>query len=359
MNQVFCPKCGHANRPGVKFCAGCGGPLPAPRQAPSADPPPAAPPPQPPQSTYPPPPAVQYIPTPAMSVRKSRRWLWIAIAIVLLLVLSAIALIIWLPREGDVVATDITPTTESAGNEEAENIMAASDPTTLPEPTATAEATSTPVTEETIPETSQPAPPANTNLLNNGNFDQNWNVGWDRILGTNATGPQRVEVTDVGQGATEQGLHIERSGPDVLQLEQLAEVDSSRLRFSAKLKLTGSFDEDSGAEGLAALMLVYLNVDERPLGYSIWVNGNQRSSALFGTGPLPAVGNNVSRRWSGEEWQQINLDVRQEIINSLPTINPDEIEAIKVVLLAIGSENCAPDGCNVDIQAADIFLTTE
>ncbi|MCZ7674206.1 MAG: hypothetical protein M5U34_47295 [Chloroflexi bacterium] len=71
------------------------------------------------------------------------------------------------------------------------------------------------------------------------------------------------------------------------------------------------------------------------------------------------MGNNVSWRWLGEGWQKIGIDVRQEILNSLPTINPDAVNNITVMLLTTGSETCLPESCQVDMKAVDLVLSSQ
>jgi hypothetical protein len=368
MNQVFCPKCGHANRSGMKFCAKCGAPLPPPRSTTptpppqSAEPtPPAAPPHQPPaeppimpdgglpRDPYPPP-----MPSPPPENRR-RTWVLIGILLVVVVALVLAVVLLFLPSREDDPVVEETPAAELEDDWDGEMVeTAVPTPTDTPEPTAVSEEAPSPASEET-PE----APPALVNLLDNGDFTQSWEFGWQRIIGESATGIQRVEVTDGEPGEPERLLHIERSGSDQLQLTQTVDVPPGALRFSAELKLIGSSSEENGVEGMAALLLVYLDTERNPLGYSIWINGSQRSSTLFGVDPLPNFGINVSPRWGNEDWRQINLDVRQEINNSLPTVDPDEVTAIQVILLGIGSDNCAPDQCYVNIQAANLFLTAE
>jgi hypothetical protein len=202
----------------------------------------------------------------------------------------------------------------------------------------------------------QPTPVAN--LLTNGSFAESWEAGWQRTLGPNATGEGRIEVIPIGRGITGQGIHITRTGPDFLQLAQTVSVDPTNLHFTAQLQMASLTNETEGVEGMGVLMLIYRDVEQQAIGYSIWANESARNSQLFGIDPLPPVGNSVSRRWVGDDWQGIEQDLRQEIINSLPTINPDNVSAITVALLAIGSGECPPDACAVDIQATDLTLSS-
>lgn len=352
MSQTVCPNCGQANRAGAKFCSKCRSQLPAPPPlgGPLGDPP-VAPPVQ--------SPAGQFPPTAVTPTLKRNIWLWGAIVLVVLLIIGVLAFIFWPSDDESVVISDETPTAETEEAPE-ETETPEPIPTEQPDPTATVEDSAIPTPIEPTAETELAEPPPVVNLLSNGNFEQNWDVGWTRTLDPAVIGPQRTEVVNVGQGASGRGLHIEQSGPDQLTLEQLVMIPNpANMQFSAEVKLAGFIDPATGAEGIGALMLIYRGEDQSPLGYSIWVNGEQRSSPLFGIEPLPPVGSNVSRRWLGSDWQPIKIDLRQEIINSLPTVNPDMVRSITVMFLAAGSDYCTPDGCPVNIQAVDLVLSSE
>lgn len=352
MSQTVCPNCGQVNRAGAKFCSKCRSQLPAP--PPPGEPlggPSVAPPVQSPAGQFPP---TAVTPTPKRNI-----WLWAAIVVVILLIVGVLAFIFWPSDDESAVMSDGTPTVEiEEAPEETETPEPI--PTEQPNPTATVEDSAVTLPIEPTAETEFAEAPPIVNLLANGNFEQNWNDGWTRTLDPAVVGPQRIEVVDVEQGASGRGLHIEQSGPDRLTLEQSSMITNpANMQFSAEVKLAGSIDPATGAEGLGALMLIYRGEDQSPLGYSIWVNGEQRSSPLFGIEPLPPVSNNVSRRWLGSGWQPIKIDLRQEIINSLPTVNPDMVRFITVIFLATGSDNCTLDGCPVDIQAVDLVLWSE
>ena len=347
MNQITCQKCGQSNRTGAKFCAHCREPMAVlPPSLPGSLSPPGVP-----AGQFPPAPVVA---TPA----KRNARLWAAIGVVLLLIIAVLAIIFW-PSDGDDTAVStVTPTTEIATMLDETETPTISPPIE-PDPTATVIEGAPTTAATTAAETPVPEPTAIVNLLSNGSFEQNWDIDWQRTLGPNASGSQRTEVIDVGRGKTGRGLHIERTGPDHLYLEQTVIVNPANLHFTAELKLVGSIDEAANTEGIGTLMLVYQDIAQTPLGYSMWINGNQHNSPLFGVGLLPPIGNNVSRRWLGDEWQRIDIDLRQEIINSLPTVNPDAVHTITVILLAMGSDSCSPDSCPVDIKAADLLLSSE
>jgi hypothetical protein len=333
MAQVTCPN-GHPNRAGAKFCSVCRAQIVAFAQPPVA-------------ATF-------------AEQPNRRRWIIPAAAGIIILFIVAALLIVFWPTDKDdqeeVVEVEATVTVETL--EESSEPP----PTVLPVVTATLEPEEEeemdPVEESPTPVV-EPAAPLPGNLLINGEFFDNWDNGWQRVLGENATGSQRIEVIDLERGVAGQGVHIERDGPDALQLEQTVPVDPAHLYFQADVRLIGSIDTAMNAEGMAILMLVYRNEEQTALGYSIWLNGPQRVTELFGRGPLPLVGNNVSRRWLGDEWHTIHLDLRQEVINSLPVVNVNDVRYVTVMLLGMGSESCMPDSCLVNIQATNLRLSQE
>jgi len=294
-----------------------------------------------------------------LSARR-KRWLWVAgvgIAVLVLLV-TAVTILLWPGKDEETAVATTPPTTISVAIAPETTPIP---PTELPAPTETTTSSPTATIEKVaeIVNTPLPAPELVNNMLINGRFDQNWDVGWQRTIGTNANGLQRTEVIKMEAGSTGKGLHLEHSGADSLYLEQTVPVDPANLYFNAEVNLSGSINEATNAEGIGALMLVYRDINQQPLGYSIWVNGSQRGSQLFGIPPLPPMGNNVSWRWLSEGWQKIGIDVRQEILNSLPTINPDAVNNITVMLLTTGSETCLPESCQVDMKAVDLVLSSQ
>lgn len=346
MNQVICPNCGRLNRSEAKFCAHCRAPMPSETTPQGASPSPNILSPVGASLTF--------------MIHSRRRWLWVGIGgVILLLLVTVIVIPLWPGNEKATAIVTTLPTAIAIATEsEATDIS----PTELPAPTEIVTISDPIPTSEGVTEivnTPLPEPELIDNLLINGRFDQNWDIGWQRTIGANANGLQRTEVIDMEAGSTGKGLHLEHSGSDSLQLEQTVVVDPANVYLNAEVNLSGSINDATNAEGIGALMLVYRDIDQHPLGYSIWVNGGQRSSQLFGVAPLPPIGNNVSWRWLGEGWQKIDMDIRQEIFNSLPTINPDTVNNITIMLLTTGNENCLPEDCQVDIKVVDLVLSSQ
>lgn len=399
MSQVTCPD-GHVNRAGAKFCHTCGKPLPPPPAAAYPEPtqlagsaPPFIPPAAHPDATqlvgseppfaaepaqpgappawdnaYQQPPYSDYqqgyqpdyqqgyqadypqaAPMPPIG-NKRRRGMWIGL-IVLLVVLAGAAGLFLLLRDDedeDGEETAVATTTPTA----------VITPTTTITPTATVSAT-IPVT-ATLPAVAPPAEAvtSTTNLLVNGDFSQSWDVGWERVLADGANGTQLVEVIDSEQGAAGRVVHINRSGNLSLSLQQTTAVDPAQMWLRAQVKLVGSVNAETGMEGIAALLLVYRGADVNapPLGYSMWINGVRRDSSLFGQSPLPPIGPNVALHWLGDEWTSLDVDLRREVMDGIPAMNPDQVQHVTVILLGIGSETCSAAECALDVWATDVWV---
>jgi hypothetical protein len=371
MNQVvLCPN-GHQNRAGARHCSICGQPLQA---APSPGRP-AAPPPQPPggagrlpnQPAGPGPGA--YVPpggaggpSPAL---KRRRMMIVGGAIGLLLLIM-VALIAVFSRDGDGDATAtpdgtaaagvITATTTISGTATVSGTVAAPpDPggaVVSPVPTML---TDTAGVSTPFPETPAAAPGGN--LLVNGDFTQDWATGWLREIGPTTSAPTVVERVTSDQSSGGWAVRLEHTGPDSLVISQRVAVPPGSMHFSGRLRLTGS--PPTTGEGAAVLMLVYHGEDLNapPLGWSLRTSGDIQN--LLGQTPLPQAGLNVSQLAVGNDWVTIDIDLRQEIRDRLPTINPDQVRHITVMLITMGTPNCAATDCRAELLATGLVLRPE
>ena len=380
MHQVICPHCSSPNRPGARMCSACGKPLsqvPAPQQLPPRPQPPGGPPgaPQAGQqlSGWPgQPPAglpgqpVGY-PSPAAArpglFRRLPRWAWIAIGVLVVaaLVVSIIAL---LPSEGKTDGA-VGPSETPAGAVISPTATLTAVPASpIPMPVeVTPEAEAAPTPEPLTVEPPTPTPPVPiANLLTNGDFSQEWTVGWVRRFGPEATGSQTIETMGLDRGSAGRAVYLERTGPDTLEIRQTVSINPAQMDFSAQFRLAGEALEPAAEKmGVGALMLIYHGSDPNapPLGWSLWVNGERRDLPILGQEPLPPLGNNVALHWTGDDWISLELDLRQEIINRLLVINPDDVRQVTVVLLAAGTVGCAPAECYTEVTATDLFLTQE
>ncbi len=376
MHQMICPHCSSHNRPGARMCSACGKPLsqgPGPQQLPPSPQPPGTPPAGQQLSGWPgQPPAglpgqpVGY-PSPAAArpglFRRLPRWAWIVSGVLVVAVL-VFAIIVLLPSEDETDGAAGPSETPAGAVISPTATLTAVPVSPIPTPVEVApvaEATPTPEPLTVGPPTPTPPVPI-ANLLTNGDFGQEWTAGWVRRFGPEATGSQTVETIDLDRGSAGRGVHLERTGPDTLEIRQTVAINPAQVGFRAQLRLAGETLEPPVEKmGVGALMLIYQGSDPNapPLGWSLWVNGERRDLPILGQEPLPPLGNNVALHWTGEDWVSLDLDLRQEIINRLLVINPDDVQQITVVLLAAGMAGCAPSECHVEVTATDLFLIQE
>ena len=314
---------------------------PAPHGWAGQGPPPAAPPPAPPKKRS--------------LFRRVPLWLWILIGLTVVALVVLAVFLLW-PEDEEAEPTAMPTATQTAVVE----VSSTAEPTTIAtveEPTATPtpeEPTATPAAESP---TAEPNPPAN--LLQNGDFSQEWTAGWQQAVGGETSGNRVVEVIEL-EG--ERTVHLEHTGPSWLEIRQQVPVNPALLRLSTRIKLSGeTIDAAAGRMGVGALMLIYHGADPAapPLGYSLWLNGERREFPLLQQAPFPPPGSAIAWHWTGEDWFSLELDLREEIVNRLLVVNPDDVQHITVVLLVAGGEACTPTECLAEVYAAGILLTQE
>lgn len=338
MDLVFCPN-GHPNRPGRAQCVVCKAPLPLPPE--SQVPPPVRPPLPPRSAPRPTPDAAPLTPAPqptdATSPETSptptpRRWP--ALLLLGLLILAIVATWLLWPRLRDDTATQPSP---PAATVPSLPIVAPTEPPATAPPSA--------------------APSTPGNLIAGGDFAAGWEEAW-ASEGPDGNGETAITATTFASAPAPAGLQISQAGAGTTRLQQTIDLPgpATDLRFSSALRLVGSAASD-GAEGRAALMLTYLDENDAALGYSVWIDGSQPASTLWGQAPLPVFGPQLSPRYALDEtWQTIDVDLADELLNRLPGVEPERVRRIGVNLLALGSETCAPSGCPITLEAAALQL---
>lgn len=394
MDLIICPN-GHPNRPGRSHCVVCKAPLPLPLppepdppavRAPATSRPPTAPTPN-----APPPAAPDATATPSPAGSDANRWLAVFLIVLLMLAIAAVAWLVW-PRLSGETATQLVP---PAATEPSLPIVAATDagptdvgptdvgstdaaPTAVPPtepppaPVVVADPTATPLPATAAPTDTPPEIATPTidprgsellthgNLIANGDFSAAWGDAWLRQVSEN-NGVQAIEVVSLDDGPAPIALRLTKTGTGTTRLQQIIDVPrrATELRFTGALRLAGSAAPD-GSEGRVALMLTYMDENDAALGYSVWIDGSQPASTLWGISPLPAFGPQLSPRYALDEaWQTIDIRLQEEFLNRLPGLDADRVRRIGVNLLALASDTCEPSGCPVTLEAADLqFLPT-
>jgi hypothetical protein len=194
------------------------------------------------------------------------------------------------------------------------------------------------------------------NLIQNGDFGQEWVNGWERTT-EGLTGTQVVETRRPAGEPPRPTLFMSKTGAGALRLMQHVTLSgpAADLVFRGQLRLSGELD-GAGNEARAALLLLYENAAGETLGLSAWIDGRTDGSGLWGT-LLPTFGPTTAPRFQPPGWQTIEIDLGQEFTDRLPNLDPAAVRRITVVLALLGSPGCAPDGCPVELEAAALSLT--
>lgn len=340
-DQTKCSQCGAENRPGARFCAKCqkpltvaGSPAGAPWTPPSPPPPPAAP----------------YRPLPTRNNRRMT-FLLVGIGLGVTVLLIVLAIVLMLPN-------DEKETGVAAGTGTPAGIITPTATTLLPlSPTPTLTATPLAVTATPAISLSATLPPApvGNNLLQNGNFSERWDVGWQR-LGSPTILNQVTENQPMAEAASGQGLYLRRTGPGFLQLGQTVTVVPSQLLLTGQLRATGS-GTITGDEGTAGLMLIYKRTDTTPIAWSIWLNGADLISHNFPTeGNFPPAGPNSTFHGIGEGWYLLNVNLADEFFSRFPDIPFEQVAQIEVILFSAGTAGCQANDCQAELWATDLAL---
>jgi len=169
--------------------------------------------------------------------------------------------------------------------------------------------------------------PVAANLLVNGDFEQPLETGWAQES-SGPVGESRFERTDtMGQPNPGYAARVWRYLANYASLSQTVEVPSANLAFrlDGRLRIGGG---SSTCWPVAAVILRYRDAAGTSLGntriylhdqYANWVNSDTQHLIDITT---PDV------------WTEYALDVRQEIADNLPGINPDNVRQITVQLFA-------------------------
>ncbi len=368
MEPVYCPN-GHPNRPGTRICAVCRA-LVAPPSTPDK-PPASKTPPRPltPSRPAPPPLAVAADPAPEPQVaappqKGSRLWLWVLF--VLLAVLVAIAALL----------ASLYPVNRTAERQptpviEALPTVANTAPAAIIDPTATLNPESTaPPTNAASPSavpTITPLPAIvgivvtptfafepGANLLQNGEFTDDWVNGWVRESDGRA-GVVEVRPLEDEPGTTV--LHLDKTGAGVTRIGQRVVLTTpiEGLVFRARVRQSGTWSTE--AEGRSAVMLQYEDAAGEPLGASVWLDGSVETTNLWGNAPLPSPGPTVAVRFIDQGWQAIETDLSREVLEELPGVDAGAVRQITIFLLLLSSDTCGDQACAAALDAVGLSLS--
>lgn len=371
MDFVYCPN-GHANRPGTRICAVCRALIeqrvPESGAAPPPPPEPTAPRSIKSQGAAPPVYVEPAIEPDAPPKRRSRLWLWLLLLLGLLILLSLVVVAFFYPltRTSEVQPTPVSVTSAAVIIDNTPEPI----PTDPPLPTATLEVLPPPteVAEEPSPTAVPTITPLSTivgvvitptfsfapgmNLLQNGDFADDWANGWSQ----EATGDSSlVDVRPVGDEPDANMVHLEQTGPGYLRIAQRVPLTYpvERLEFQIRVRAAGT--GNGAAEAQGALILQYEDFNGEPIGASIWTPGSAsdglRDSLLGSLAGLPLAEHSLD-----ESWQTLTVDLGREFADELTGLSPMDVFQLTVILAVANSEACEPGGCEATIEATDLLL---
>lgn len=362
MDFVYCPN-GHANRPGTRICAVCralveqrapqSAAAPTSRRHSAPLPPTGKP------ETAPSPEAAPVDTSP--DKKKSRAWVWLLLLLCLLGLLAlAVLASFYLPNRTQVQQP--TPVTRSTAAAVAINPTDPPLPTptlaTLPtptgsvaEPSPTAVSTITPigtVVGVVITPTFPFSP--DSNMLQNGDFADNWANGW----ASEASGEANlIELRAMEDESGTNELHMEQTGSGHLQIAQrvVLTYPVELLEFQARVRAAGT-----AADGRGALILLYEDFNGKPIGASIWLDSKAGSTELLEALLSLPSGIPVAGRILDEGWQDLTIDLGQEFAEELTGLSPIDVAQLTVILAVVNSDNCKSGACAATLDAAALSL---
>ncbi|MBC8550818.1 MAG: hypothetical protein H8D23_14330, partial [Candidatus Brocadiales bacterium] len=186
------------------------------------------------------------------------------------------------------------------------------------------------------------------NLIVNGNFEEPWTVGWKRIVAAPSRGANHVKIVYSADGEGDDDLYLRHTGESYMTLFQSIPVISCNLLFSASFRLGPV--ERNGATSM--IELEYGDKKGRYMGSTRLVNYHyspfiytKRKSPL-NTGFKHYI--KMGARW----YKHYTINLREEIINNLPGIDPDRIKEI-VINLYVGGDH---KRCVSELYADNIKL---
>lgn len=198
-----------------------------------------------------------------------------------------------------------------------------------------------------------PTPVAAANLVQNGDFLADWNTGWQRDTGGQINGQSVTEVVSASRAASGHAVRLVHDGSDVLSIYQEVPLESLNVTVTAQVNPTaetpckGILAHCSGMSGMAFYFLDKNNAD---LGALIYL--------YPGTDEKLRQTSNATLRYVflNPGWQTIRFQVRQELVNTLPSIDVRAVTGLRVMIVAGSVGKCGPGDCHAEVIATDIQI---
>ncbi len=233
-----------------------------------------------------------------------------------------------------------------------------------------------PPTVTPVPPTSTPFPPTpipipvaapGTNYVVNGDFKQTWSNSWKRDLITaskNSGGTN--SVNNATWESTNSVVYLEHDGADYLEVYQIIPLGNLNVEFSTDFVGYASVGNDKlsvgGGRAILSLTYYYYDGSGSSVGSSTWIYGlfSDRSPGNMLYPKFPSSDSkNVNRYYFNSNLQATSdmpINLKNEITNNLPGVDPAKVKAVKIGLAVTGVGNCVPGYCKSSIAATNIKL---
>jgi hypothetical protein len=199
--------------------------------------------------------------------------------------------------------------------------------------------------------TATPTPPAN--LLRNGGFANDWSEGWERDTGGVISGQNITEVIASSSGTSGKAVRLVHDGPAYLALTQVVALDTLNVNLSARVNLMAEASCRGILKtcmGVAGISFMFLDRNHQEVGVITYMypgNADQLTMASDATRRLILL---------QPGWQTVRFNVQQELKNTLPSVDPDSIKHLRVMLTAGALGDCSPGQCYAELQATELVV---
>lgn len=199
--------------------------------------------------------------------------------------------------------------------------------------------------------TATPTPPAN--LLRNGGFASDWAEGWERDSGGVISGQNITEVIASSSGSSGKAVRLVHDGPAYLALNQVVALGTLNVNISARINPmaeTSCRGILKTCMGVAGISFMFLDRNEQDVGVITYM--------YPGNADQLTIASDVKRRLILLQpgWQTVRFNVQQELKNTLPSVDPDSIKHLRVMLTAGALGDCGPGQCYAELQATELVV---
>ncbi|NJP06284.1 MAG: hypothetical protein HC837_11990 [Chloroflexaceae bacterium] len=203
--------------------------------------------------------------------------------------------------------------------------------------------------------TATPTPPEN--LVQNGDFQQHWQQGWERFIGETIEGQSVTEVVETTAANSGKAIRLNHNGPTELRISQFITMTTLDVTLRAKINLSaestcwGLLRACTGLAGFVLTLHPQRDTTEATLGQLVWLNADRYNEDQY----FESSGSQ-NYTFVKPGWYTIDLNLQEAIIDRLPAVDSTQVQAVSITLIAGTSGECKTGECPAEIHAADIEL---